>query len=1118
MKVKSCKKTAILCISAAMCAALAGAAASALPAYAAEDVQYNGLYRNQLAYSAAKGWNNDPNGLLYIDDTDDGVDNGTYHMYYQYNLNEQELGWGHMSWGHATSTDLVHWTQQPVAIPEGQQGYGMMFSGSAVYDKDNTSGLFEESGIIAILTQPDDNAGGQRQVLAYSEGTEGKSFTIYGEILGAHADGDQGDGEFRDPKVFRVPEMGEDKDNDGQPGGKWVMAVGGGSVRMYSSDNLIDWTYLGETGFWGECPDFSRFTVNGQTKYVLIVSPEDKQKSHDYNATQRFDTYYPAEYYVVGHFDEGAEGLFVAETPLTRLSQGIDSYAWQSFNDAPDGKVYGISWSASWKTVSDYQSLRENHNGGMTVACELQLTQENGGYVLTRYPVSAIEGLRSAEPVYSYDGVIEEGENALGDTRATVADFEIELDFTDGTADSAEICLRKSDAERLVLTYDSLSGLLTLDRSQSSLAAASTTLFGVDYSQVVPLENGKLTLRILLDRAFVSVFANGGRASCFSAFFPAISSDGMSLTADGTLGVSAKVYGMSGIFGGQTANNKLYVSTNKIDSTVGEVVPVSASMLSEGFTNASAVYTVTEGAENISLESRGDATYITMLKKGSARIAVTADGASASQIIEVYIYGDGLKSDVDYTVQWGGFRRPDDNGLWFSSGQADSFLYCEEQTENFAYSVTMTPANGNAQAAALVVGASPNHTDYYVVTADFSQNVIKLWRSGVGDIKTAPYAFGGARALTLRAVVSDGVLSVYADKSDKPSLTYTFSEYEGGLVGLNVYNGEFIFNDIHFSDLSVRDNSMRIGSVGIESILNVTDRNAILSDGDYSVQDGVLTLSQDYLLSLCGGKQYTLKINTVDGALYMPVTSSAQPLSATSAEQSYDADGEAAITLGSSDVTVTSVMVDDKIVNFTQQGNTVTIAAGQLSALGNGNYAVEIYTSSGRAECTIVLTGETLPELPQEPVTPVISLTVDGQSVADGDNLAFELGAKVNYRVSVQGGTISGGTLVHPEDGNIALTSTEGELTFDAAGEYRIIITADGAEDFEVTITVTAPAEPEVPDQPEQPQTPPAETAPEDGGEGGNGGCGGNAGSAAGIAAGVLVLGGACLLLRKRRS
>ena len=208
-----------------------------------ENTQYGESYRNHLAYSAKKGWNNDPNGLVYV--------NGTYHMYYQYNYDHRndftDIVWGNISWGHATSSDLVHWEEQEVALPAYQdvngQHYAMMFSGSCVYDENNTSGLFnvkedgslqEGHGIVAILTQPTDL---QRQILVYSL-DDGNSFNIYGEILSGNAEGSLGDNEFRDPKVFYSDELN-----------KWLMVIGGGSIRMYASDNLLNWSYLGETGY-----------------------------------------------------------------------------------------------------------------------------------------------------------------------------------------------------------------------------------------------------------------------------------------------------------------------------------------------------------------------------------------------------------------------------------------------------------------------------------------------------------------------------------------------------------------------------------------------------------------------------------------------------------------------------------------------------------------------------------------------------------------------------------------------------------------------------------------------------------------------------------------------------
>ena len=602
MKIKSIKTKLAISLGAVFATALvtAGCLAGGTAAFADGSDVYGESYRNKLAFSAKEGWNNDPNGLLYAD--------GVYHMYYQYNWDKNANGgagktenvWGHMSWGHATSTDLVHWIEQPVALPENTVGadgknYGMMFSGSAVYDETNTSGLFETEngkvkdghGIAAVLTQPDDSAGGQRQILAYSK-DDGASFEIYGEVLGANAEGSLGDGEFRDPKIFWNEKLS-----------KWLMVVGGGAVRMYSSADLKNWDYLGQTGYWGECPDISRYTVGGEEKYVLIISPEDKNKSHEYNGTNRAGTYYPAEYYVVGDLNE--RGLFVSREPVKRLSEGIDCYAFQSFNNAPDGKVYGVSWAASWKTVGEYEKFRKAYNGGMTAVCELKLEEAESGYKLSRYPVAQYEGLRG-DKIKEYRGALKAGDNAFAQVKAKEADIVAELDFSGSNATYAQLCLRVSEAERISVKYDVASKTLTLDRSRSSLLVKDTPLYKIPYSRRVELDGGKLNLRILLDRAFVSVFANGGETSVFSAVFPSAVSNGMELVSDGDISVDAAVYAVNGIFGNTKTVDELILSTEKIDTVTGAETVVAVTSFAENFDPNDVELTVTE-AETYALKN-----------------------------------------------------------------------------------------------------------------------------------------------------------------------------------------------------------------------------------------------------------------------------------------------------------------------------------------------------------------------------------------------------------------------------------------------------------------------------------------------------------------------------------
>ncbi len=933
---------------------------------------YDELYRNQVQYSAKTGWNNDPNGLLYV--------NGTYHMYYQYSYNSQTGAtpnyWADIGWGHATSTDLVHWVEQPVAIPAHQQvdgtNYALMFSGSAVYDVNNTSGLFDMNGdaiadgqgIVAILTQPDDSVGGQRQILAYSK-DNGTSFQIYGEILGADDDGGLNDGEFRDPKVFWNEDLG-----------LWLMAVGGGSVRMYSSSNLIDWTYIGETGYWGECPDVSRFVVDGETKYVLVISPEDKKMSHEYNGTTYDGVYYPAEYYVVGTIN--GLGMFVGETPLMRFSEGVDSYAFQSFNNVPDGKVYGISWSACWKTVSAYEGFRENYNGGLTIATELTLEKGNDGYLLKRTPVAGIKGLR-ASTIASFDGEVAAGQNVFENKSATVADIEVALDFSNGDANEVEMLLRASDVEKTKLTYNKSTGLISLDRSESSLQAKGTSLYTVVYSTYVfPNENDVLNIRVIIDRAFISVFAGDGSACFFSAIFPSTNAKGLSLTANGSMKITAAAYGLNSIFTPVGANGNLYVSTAKIDTVVGNIEAVTASCLADGFKNSDVTYEVVEGNEVISLDVRENATFITAIETGYAKIKAMYGGQE--KLVDVFIYENGFDSELDFTVCRAGFSYINENGLFLSTGTEDAFRYANKSYKNFIYQVDITPANNTAQAAALMFGISTNYTGGYVITADYKDHIIKLWRPGFGDIDTTNYTFQAGEKITLSVMMQEKEVSVYLNHSKHPTFHTVIDEYNGGLVGLNCYNGEFYFDNVKMANLDyVDDNSYAIGTQTIIGVLNITDGYAILTENDYVYESGVITIKPEYMLKLIGGREYEFKVLTENGGIMFKLDPGFRSFSA-SVTEDIDKSKGFEISLGRS-VAATLVTIGGSDVAFAQEDRIITISATELSNIADGNYTLTVYTSSGRAETQIVIF---TPDRSAEILSSNLSLwaTVGGVAVA----------------------------------------------------------------------------------------------------------------------------------------
>lgn len=976
MKNQKVLKNLIFLLGGVSCAALIAAAAlsggSPASAEAETGRDYSQPYRNRLAFSPAKGWNNDPNGLL--------CDGEKYHAYYQYNLDENDTGWGHMSWGHAVSRDLVHWEQRPVALPafyEGNLEY-TMFSGSAVYDEYNTSGLFETDpatgkvidghGIVALLTQPDPTKGGeQRQSLAYSlDG--GDSFSLLGEVLGAD-ESVLKDGEFRDPKVFWSARHN-----------KWLMAVGGGAVRMYSSENLKEWEYLGDTGFWGECPDVSRFEVDGEEKYALIISPEDKEKAHERNRTTRESAYYPAEYYVIGDLDEN--GLFTTRQTrgrVQRLSEGIDSYAFQSFNNSPEGKVYGLSWSASWNTVDYYRDFREVYNGGLTVATELKLKKEGNNYTLLRAPVEGYTDLRG-EKSAEFSGKLAAGKNAFEGETGDVADIDVELDFNGSDATYAEILLRSSDVERTVLRYDVRSETLTLDRSESSLLAKDTFLYKAAYSKKVALREGKLSLRILLDRAFISAFANGGEASFFTAVFPSAISKNLSLTSDGEISIGAAIYPIEGIFGKISTADKLVLSSHKFDMCVGETREIVAASFADNFNGGNVAFSVEEGGEFIELSTKGGATYIRARRgvhsgAAFAKIKVEYDG-QPPQFIEVFIYKNGYSGDLDFCERYRGYSYISDEGLAFEVFDGDAFLFGDTRADEFIYSAYFSPKNG-AQAGGLSFGYRDNSTlsHFWFVTADVKENMVKVVRFGGAKdfnfvVTEARYDFSRTAArYKLTVVMQGGELKAYVNEDKVAAVACKIDGYAGGRLGVNIFNGDdpnnahdhegrrMIINGVVARNIVVGENLFDCGAREVKKVVNITDGSRALTKDDYTVVGGYLSINDGYLETLEADTEYTFRVLT-DGAEFdIKVKTDFAQASLVLSRDSFKRGEGIALTVGAG-ATVGRVEVDGRSVEYTLgDGGRILIAASEIESLIGGTHEVKVYTSKGRPAASFEFIG-----------------------------------------------------------------------------------------------------------------------------------------------------------------
>jgi fructan beta-fructosidase len=295
----------------------------------------NEKYRPQFHFTPDRNWMNDPNGLVYY--------KGKYHLFFQHN--PQANVWGNMSWGHATSTDLYNWHEEPVAIACTQTSG--IFSGSAVVDINNTSGFgtTDNPPIVAIYTEHQNDESNQSQCLAFSV-DEGATFTKYegNPVLDINAKN------FRDPKVQWI-------DN------QWIMTVALANdykISFYSSPDLKIWTHLSnfgpaaEVGGVWECPDLIQF----DDKWVLLVSlnPGGYQIG---SGTQ----------YFIGQWN-GKE--FIADDLQTRwLDYGRDNYAGVTFSNAPEGKKIFLGWMSNWHYAGKVPT--DPWRSAMTLPRELSL-------------------------------------------------------------------------------------------------------------------------------------------------------------------------------------------------------------------------------------------------------------------------------------------------------------------------------------------------------------------------------------------------------------------------------------------------------------------------------------------------------------------------------------------------------------------------------------------------------------------------------------------------------------------------------------------------------------------------------------------------------------------------
>jgi fructan beta-fructosidase len=438
---------------------------------------YHEPYRPQVHFSPATSWMNDPNGLVYF--------NNTYHLFFQYY--PDSTVWGPMHWGHAVSRDLLHWKQQGIALYPDSTGY--IFSGSVIVDSNNTSGFGGKDKIpmVAIFTQHDPAgekaATGffQNQSIAYSL-DNGNHWQKY---KGNPVLKSPGLRDFRDPKVSWYAEQK-----------KWIMVLAAGDrVIFYSSKNLKEWTRESEFGrtmgahggVW-ECPDLIPFVVDGKKIWLLIASINPGAPAGG-SGTQ----------YFTGEFD-GQK--FISNDTLTRwMDYGADNYAGVSFSNTGKEKIF-LGWMSNWEYATKVPTIK--WRSAMTVPRILGLKKIGPHYFITMMPIPMKPPAMETKPLNGNKIKLQ---------------VPCKIVFHIPEIHAFKIIYSNKSGQELIIGFDEEKNAFFIDRTRAGKSDFDPRFAAIHYApRLASSKESDFTL--ILDNSSLELFADGGLTCMTELFFP----------------------------------------------------------------------------------------------------------------------------------------------------------------------------------------------------------------------------------------------------------------------------------------------------------------------------------------------------------------------------------------------------------------------------------------------------------------------------------------------------------------------------------------------------------------------------------------------------------------------
>lgn len=773
--------------------------------YVTEAGSYNNeKYRPQYHYTPIRGAVSDPNGLVYFQ--------GEYHLFHQ------DGG----TWAHAVSKDMLNWKRLPIALPWNE--YGHVWSGAAVADLKNASGLFSDSGgkgLLAYYTSfnPDAPNGNQRIGLAYSK-DQGRTWEyakdrpIVIENPGKNGE-EPGGWDFRDPKVIR------DEENN-----RWVMVVSGGDhIRFFTSTNLLDWTLTDNWGYgdyvrggvW-ECPDLFPLTVQGTTekKWVLMISTGANP------ATGGSD----AEYFV-GSLTK--DGKFVNDNPagtVLRTDAGKEFYASMSFSDMQDGRRVMLAWMSNWDYPFAFPT--SNWKGELTIPREVTLINTQDGIRLAQSPVKELESLRSELYSAANKVVSPSSPNLLKGMTSGAYEIEATLEIPAGSGISEfGFNVREGAGQKTVVGYKPGGSTMFVDRSLSGETDFSS-LFSTRHETKMLTENGQIKLRILVDESSVEVFVNGGKSVFSEVIFPDPASRAMSFYTKGgnVKVVSLKVNKLRSVWDAETGSaTRVAIDTSDRELGVGQSETVQAIVENGPGSGAQPLKWKSSNEDAVIIKAAGNSRATLEAKKaGESIITVSTPNGKASASFRVKVFSGTFHTNLS------GWTQDVSRASWLVSSDgirgnhsSDANYVAEEKAGSFSYEAEMKLGKSGG-AGSLLFRASPDGRSGYYLNLDPNMKAIRLFYKIDGRFEErqvlakVPAFILPDRTYSLKIQADGPHIVVYL--GGQKIIDLKDGTFAAGHFGLHVFGGAVSYQNVHVNGAAA-ENLMT------SSLVNETFRKSI---------------------------------------------------------------------------------------------------------------------------------------------------------------------------------------------------------------------------------------------------------------------------------------------------